>query len=88
MQKAINAENQSKKTEWLAFKLDRLWDRVDKYNSHRLFLTPCISENAIPNYLKIKRESTINNQDEHLAQQTLTVTVFFRLRKKKSKTKL
>ena len=42
----------------------------------------------IPNYLKIKRESTINNQDEHLAQQTLTVTVFFRLRKKKSKTKL
>ena len=57
-------KNDSKKAECLAFKLDRLRDKAGRYNSHHSFLTRCISENIIPNGLKLELEPTIGNHDE------------------------
>ena len=56
--------NRSKRAEYLAFKLNRLRDKVGIYNSYTLFLEKCITENVIPNGLKLDLQPTIGNHDE------------------------
>ena len=56
--------NHSKKAEQLAFKLNRFWDKIGRYNSHMLFLEKCIKGNVIPNGLKLDLQPSIRNRDE------------------------
>lgn len=48
----------------LTIKLDRLHDKVTRYESHKEFLQKCIQQQLIPNGLKIDLEPTIGNHDE------------------------
>ena len=59
-----SSANHSKRAEYLAFKLDRLRDKVGRYSSHMLFLEKCITENVIPNGLKLDLQATIANHDK------------------------
>ena len=59
-----NAITHSKNAEYLAFQLDRLRDKEGRYVNHKLFLSRCISENAILNGLRVELEPTIENHDE------------------------
>ena len=54
-----NAITHPKKAEYLAFKLDRSREKEGRYVSHKLFLSRCISENVIPNGLRLEPEPTI-----------------------------
>ena len=45
-------------------RLDRLRDKAGRYESHKSFLEKCITENVIPNGLKLELEPTIGNHDE------------------------
>ena len=47
-----------------AIKLDRLIDKIDRYNSHTYFLKKCVTENVIPNSYKVIIEPSIGNHDE------------------------
>ena len=54
--------------ERLAFRLDRLNDKRCRYESHELFLKKCLSDNNVPNGLKVFVELSIGNRnDEFLA---------------------
>ena len=61
-----NAVIHPKKAEYLkaAFKFCRLREKEGGYVYHRLFLSCCISENIIPNGLRLELEPTIGNHDE------------------------
>ena len=45
-------------------RLDRLRDKAGRHESHKSFLEKCITENVIPNGLKLELEPTIGNHDE------------------------
>ena len=64
MQQITISGNYNKKAEYLAFKLDRLRDKAGRYESHKSFLEKCITENVIPNGLKLELEPTIGKHDE------------------------
>ena len=44
--------------------LDRLYDKIDRYNSHNEFLRKCTPDNVIPTSYKIILEPSIGNHDE------------------------
>ena len=50
--------------EAMVVKLDRLYDKHARFESHRQFLQRCIKEKVIPNGLKINLEPTIGNYDD------------------------
>ena len=54
----------NKNKEQVALKLDRLKDKLTKYESHKDFLTRCIAEKLIPKGLKLELEPTIGNFDQ------------------------
>ena len=56
------ATNKNKKQ--VALKLNRLKDKVTRYESHKDFLTQCIAEKLIPKGLKLELEPTIGNFDQ------------------------
>ena len=45
----------------LATKLDRLYDKNERYKSHKEFLTKCIDGNVIPRGLRLELEPLIGN---------------------------
>ena len=47
-----------------ARKLDRLFDKEARFQSHKEFLTRCLTGNVIPNGLRIELEPSIGNHDE------------------------
>ena len=55
---AVNRDNRD------AIKLERLVDKIDRYNSHNEFITRCISNNVIPNSYKVLLEPSIGNHDD------------------------
>ena len=48
-----------------AVKLDRVYDKIDRYNSHNEFLRKCITNNVIPISYKVGLEPSIGNHDEN-----------------------
>ena len=50
--------------EGVALKLNRLKEKHPRYESHKEFLTRCISEKLVPMGLKLKLEPTIGNHDQ------------------------
>ena len=46
-------------------KLDRVYDKIDRYNSHNEFLRKCITNNVIPISYKVGLEPSIGNHDEN-----------------------
>ena len=48
-----------------AVKLDRMYDKIDRYNSHNEFLRKCITNNVIPISYKVGLEPSIGNHDEN-----------------------
>ena len=64
-----------KNKEQVALKLNRLKDKVTRYESHKDFLTRCIAEKLIPKGLKIELEPTIENFSQEFADKQ-----YFKLR--------
>ena len=54
----------NKNKEQVALKLNRLKDKVTRYESRKDFLTRCIAEKLIPKGLKLELEPTIGNFDQ------------------------
>ena len=63
-QQIIISGNYNKKTEYLAFKLDRLRDKAGRYERHKSFLEKCITENVIPN-LSLNQQSGITMKNSY-----------------------
>ena len=61
------ATNKSK--EEIALKLNRLKDKVARYESHKDFLTCCITEKLILKSLKLELGPTIENFDQEFVDQ-------------------
>ena len=59
----------NKNKEQVALKLDRLKDKLTKYESHKDFLTRCIAEKLIPKGLKLELEPTIGNFDQEFVDE-------------------
>ena len=55
--------------EHLTFKLDKLNDKKCRYESHEAFLNKCLTNNLIPNGLKVYVEPSIGNRDEEFLAQ-------------------
>ena len=55
--------------EQIALKLNRLKDKVTRYESHKDFLTRCIAEKLIPKGLKLGLEPTIGNFDQEFVDE-------------------
>ena len=55
--------------EHLTFKLDRLNDKRCRFESHEAFLNKCLTNNLIPNGLKVYIEPSIGNRDEEFLTQ-------------------
>ena len=53
----------------LAFKIDRLRNKAERYESHVGFLKKCLDNNIIPNGLKCFVEPSIGNRDEGFLNQ-------------------
>ena len=60
----INPNHNSNEKEYLAFKLDKLNDKKARFVSHENYLTKCLTNNLIPNGLKVYVEPSIGNRDE------------------------
>ena len=60
----INPNHNSNEKEYLAFKLDKLNDKKARFESHESYLTKCLTNNLIPNGLKVYVEPSIGNRDE------------------------
>ena len=59
-----NTHTGSNQARYLVSKLDRLHDKKERYQSHRLFLRKCLDNNIIPNGLRLELEPSIGNHDE------------------------
>ena len=59
----------SKNKEQIALKLNRFKDKVTRYESHKDFLTRCISEKLIPKGLKLELEPTTGNFDKEFVEE-------------------
>ena len=68
MQNPVHREVEREK-EHLTFKLDKLNDKKCRYESHEAFLNKCLSNNLIPNGLKVYVEPSIGNRDEEFLSQ-------------------
>ena len=58
-----------KNKEQIALKLNRLKDKVTRYESHKDFLTRCIAEKLITKSLKLELEPTIGNYDQEFVDE-------------------
>ena len=56
--------SQSINKEGVALKLNRLREKQARYESHKEFLSRCISEKLVPTGLKLELEPTIGNHDQ------------------------
>ena len=54
----------TRETEQMVFKLDKLHDKKARFDSHVDYLTKCLTNNLIPNGLKVYVEPSIGNRDE------------------------
>ena len=68
MDTVITSTQLSREKETLAFKLDKLHDKVGRYESHVAFLTKCIDNNVTPNGLRVYVEPSIGNRDDEFLQ--------------------
>ena len=59
----------NKNKEQVALKLNRLKDKVTRYESRKDFLTRCIAEKLIPKGLKLELEPTIGNFDQEFVDE-------------------
>ena len=59
----------AREKEHLTFKLDKLNDKKCRYESHEAFLDKCLTNNLIPNGLKVYVEPSIGNRDEQFLAQ-------------------
>ena len=59
----------NKNKEQVALKLNRLKDKVTRYESHKDFLTRYIAEKLIPKGLKLELEPTIGNFDQEFVDE-------------------
>ena len=55
--------------EHLTFKLDKLNDKKCRFESHEAFLNKCLTNNLIPNGLKVYVEPSIGNRDDEFLSQ-------------------
>ena len=53
----------------VSLKLNRLKDKVTRYESQKGFLTRCIAEKLIPKDLKLQLEPTIGNFDQEFVDE-------------------
>ena len=78
----ITSTQLNREKKHLAFKLDKLHDKVARYESHVTFLTKCLDNNVTPNGLRVYVEPSIGNRDddflhswhEHLNEFSRTLT--------------
>ena len=59
-----NPNYNPKEKEYLAIKLDRLNDKKGRFESHENYLSKCLTNNLIPNGLKVYVEPSIGNRDD------------------------
>ena len=59
-----NPDYNPKEKEYLAIKLDRLNDKKGRFESHENYLSKCLTNNLVPNGLKVYIEPSIGNRDE------------------------
>ena len=64
----VTSTQLSREKQTLAFKLDKLHDKVGRYESHVAFLTKCIDNNVTPNGLRVYVEPSIGNRDDEFLQ--------------------
>ena len=60
----IEANNMEREKLRIALKLDRLKDKLSRYESHIIFLNKCVENNVIPNGLRAYVEPSIGNRDD------------------------
>ena len=65
----INAGHQQKQRAQIALKLNRLKDKVMRYEWHKDFLARCISKKSIPEGKKHELEPTIRNFDQEFVDE-------------------
>ena len=68
MDTVVTSTQLSREKQTLAFKLDKLHDKVGRYESHVAFLTKCIDNNVTPNGLRVYVEPSIGNRDDEFLQ--------------------
>ena len=56
-----NPNHNPKKKEYLAIKLDKLNENKRRFESHENYLSKCLTNNLIPNRLKVYVEPSIGN---------------------------
>ena len=54
----------NKKVSYLTHKLDRIHDKLARFQSHKEFHERCLKDQVIPNALKVNLEPSIGNHDE------------------------
>ena len=59
-----NPNYNPRNTETLAKKLDRLYDKKARFESHENYLSKCLINNLIPNGLRVFVEPSIGNRDD------------------------
>ena len=59
-----NPNYNPRNTETLAKKLDRLYDKKARFESHENYLSKCLTNNLIPNGLRVFVEPSIGNRDD------------------------
>ena len=64
----ITPSQLDKDKERLAFKLDKLHDKVGRYESHAAFLKKCLDNDITPNGLRVYVEPSIGNRDDEFLQ--------------------
>lgn len=68
-QTIISNPEYSREKEHLTFKLDKLNDKKARFESHEAYLTKSLTNNLIPNGLKVYVEPSIGNRDEEFLTQ-------------------
>jgi hypothetical protein len=68
MDTVITSTQLSREKQTLAFKLDKMHDKVGRYESHVAFLMKCIDNNVTPDGLRVYVEPSIGNRDDEFLQ--------------------